>query len=132
MKSSDGQNRVGAGTVSDERYSDRVRYSTREDGPDGSGRMRVHQRSRSLMEVNSSCANRCFRLRRDHWPQTKEQALRLFLSWTWSMMWSISSCGNPDMMVVVVQQYLLVSTFKFNISPMRVTHDIAGPSRREL
>jgi len=66
-------------------------------------RMRVHQRCRSFMEASSTCANRCFRLRGDHRLETKEQALRLILPSTWSTMRSISSCGNPDMMVVAAQ-----------------------------
>lgn len=109
----DEQSRVGAGTVgdSDGWDSNRVRSSTREGSPDCSGRtVRVHKRCGSLMEVNSTRTKRCFRLREDHWLQTKEQVLRLFLSRTWSMMQSISSCGNPGMMVVVVQQALLFRT----------------------
>jgi len=89
-------------------FSDRIRCSTREDGPDGPGWMQAHQHSRSLLEANFTCVNRCFRLRGDHRLQTKEQALRLFLSPTWSMVRSISSCGNLDMMVVAIQQALLV------------------------
>ena len=73
-----------------------------EDGPDGPGRMRVHQRRRSFSDLSSTCTNRRFRMRSDHWVQTKEQALRLLLSEMWSMMWSMSSCGNSGMVVVIV------------------------------
>lgn len=94
------------GDVNEGWYPDRVRTSTRGDSPDRPGRVRAHQRSRSVWEVNSTCANRYFRLRGDHWLQIKEHALRVSLSLTRSIMRSISSCGNPDMMVVAVQQAL--------------------------
>ena len=60
------------------------------------------------MEANSTCENRFFWLRGYHRLQTKEQALRLSLSLTWSMVRSTSSCGNLDMMAVAVQQTPLV------------------------
>ena len=79
------------------------RSSTSEDGPSGTGQTRVHQLRRSNSDLNSTCTNRRFWLRADHRLQTKEQALRLLLSGMWSMMWSKSSCGNSDMMMVVVE-----------------------------
>jgi len=79
------------------------RSSTSEEGPDGPGRMRAHQRRRSFSELSLTRTNRGFRLRADHLLQTKEQVLRLLLSEMSSMMWSMSSCGNCGMMAVVVE-----------------------------
>ena len=109
----DGWSQDGEGGIDERQDSDRVRCSTREDSPDGPGRMWVRQRRRSRVEASSTCANRCFRLRGDHRLETKEQALRLILSSTWSMMRSISSCGNPDMMVVGAQQAAFYTSLCF-------------------
>ena len=72
--------------MDEEQYSDRVRPSAREDGPDGPGMMQAHRRRRSPSDVNSTRTNRYFRLRTHYLLQTGEQTSKLFLSRTWSTM----------------------------------------------